>query len=55
MNKNRQIYCVISEGNLFLNKNKIEKRTGVYIHKEKRLYFDFIEDSEIVFVDLPES
>ena len=54
LNKDRQIYCVISEGNLFLNKNKIEKRAGVYIHKEKRLYFDFIEDSEIVFFDLPE-
>ena len=50
----RQIYFVISEGNLFLNKNKIELRSGVYIQKEKQLYFDFIEDSEIVFFDLPE-
>ena len=37
-----------------LNKNKIGLRSGVYIQKEKQLYFDFIEDSEIVFFDLPE-
>ena len=54
LNQNRQIYCVVSEGNLFLNNNKLEHRTGVYIHKEKQLNFDFIVDTEIVFIDLPE-
>ena len=53
LDKNRQIYCVVSEGNLFINNHKLEKRDGVCIYKEKQLNFKFKEDSEIVFLDLP--
>ena len=51
--ENRQIYLVVSKGNVMINDHLIGNRDGVYINDEKQLEFIFQGTSEMIFLDLP--
>ena len=52
LDEQRQVYFVVSDGNLLLNNNKVEKRSGVFIYEEKLLHFNFLDNTEVVLLDL---
>ena len=49
----RKMYLVVSKGSTTINKNEVQSRDGVFIKNENKLYFNFKEDSELIFFDLP--
>ena len=49
----RQMYLVVAKGAVMINKNIVKSRDGVFINNENKLYFNFKEDSELLFFDLP--
>ena len=49
----RQMYLVAAKGAVMINKNRVNSRDGVFIINEDNLYFNFQEDSELIFFDLP--
>ena len=49
----RQMYLVAAKGAVMINKNIVKSRDGVFIKNENKLYFNFKEDSELLFFDLP--
>ena len=49
----RQMYLVVAKGAVMINKNRVNSRDGVFIINEDNLYFNFQEDSELLFFDLP--
>ena len=49
----RHMYLVVANGEVMINKNIVKSRDGVYIKNENKLYFNFQEDSELIFFDLP--
>jgi hypothetical protein len=49
----RQIYLVVAKGAVMINKNRVNSRDGVFINNENKLDFNFQEDSELIFFDLP--
>ena len=49
----RQMYLVVAKGAVMINKNIVKSRDGVFIINEDNLYFNFQEDSELIFFDLP--
>ena len=50
----RQMYLVVAKGAVMINKNRVNSRDGVFINNENKLDFNFQEDSELLFFDLPE-
>jgi len=44
---------VVAKGTVMINKNRVNSRDGVFIKNENKLYFNFKEDSELLFFDLP--
>ena len=49
----RQMYLVVAKGAVMINENRVNSRDGVFIINEDNLYFNFQEDSELIFFDLP--
>ena len=49
----RQMYLVVAKGAVMINKNRVNSRDGVFINNENKLDFNFQEDSELIFFDLP--
>ena len=49
----RKMYLVVAKGSITINKNEVQSRDGVFIKNENKLYFNFKEDSELIFFDLP--
>ena len=49
----RQMYLVVAKGAVMINKNRVNSRDGVFINNENKLDFNFQEDSELLFFDLP--
>ena len=49
----RQMYLVAAKGAVMINKNRVISRDGVFINNENKLDFNFQEDSELIFFDLP--
>ena len=49
----RHMYLVVANGAVMINKNIVKSRDGVFIKNENKLYFNFQEDSELIFFDLP--
>ena len=49
----RKMYVVVAKGSTTINKNEVQSRDGVFINNENKLYFNFKEDSELIFFDLP--
>ena len=49
----RKMYLVVAKGSTTINKNEVQSRDGVFIRNENKLYFNFNEDSELIFFDLP--
>ena len=49
----RQMYLVIAKGAVMINKNIVKSSDGVFINNENKLDFNFQEDSELLFFDLP--
>jgi len=49
----RQMYLVAAKGAVMINKNRVNSRDGVFINNENKLDFNFQEDSELIFFDLP--
>ena len=49
----RKMYVVVAKGSTTINKNEVQSRDGVFIKNENKLYFNFKEDSELIFFDLP--
>ena len=49
----RKMYLVVAKGSTTINKNEVQSRDGVFIKNENKLYFNFKEDSELIFFDLP--
>ena len=48
----RKMYLVVAKGSTTINKNEVQSRDGVFIKNENKLYFNFKEDSELIFFDL---
>ena len=53
LKQNRQIYLVAAKGLVKINENEVQPRDGVFINNENKLNFNFQEDSELLFFDLP--
>ncbi len=51
--ENRHIYFVLSKGKICINKTTICERDGVYIKGDNKINFEFIENTEIILVDMP--
>ena len=49
----RKMYLVVAKGSTIINKNEVQSRDGVFINNENKLDFNFQEDSELLFFDLP--
>ena len=49
----RQMYLVVAKGAVMINRNRVNSRDGVFINNENKLDFNFQEDSELIFFDLP--
>jgi redox-sensitive bicupin YhaK (pirin superfamily) len=49
----RQMYLVVAKGAVMINENRVNSRDGVFINNENKLDFNFQEDSELLFFDLP--
>ena len=49
----RQMYLVVAKGAVMINKNIVKSSDGVFINNENKLDFNFQEDSELLFFDLP--
>ena len=49
----RKMYLVVAKGSTTINKNEVQSRDGVFFKNENKLYFNFKEDSELIFFDLP--
>ncbi len=49
----RQMYLVVANGSVIINKTAAQSRDGVFITNEDKLYYNFQEDSELIFFDLP--
>jgi len=49
---NRHVYFVLEKGKVKINNHEINERDGVYIINENKINFNFIEDSEIIMVDM---
>ena len=49
----RKMYLVVAKGSTTINKNEVQSRDGVFIKNENKLYFNFKENSELIFFDLP--
>ena len=49
----RKMYVVVAKGSTTINNNEVQSRDGVFIKNENKLYFNFKEDSELIFFDLP--
>jgi len=53
LKQNSQIYLVAAKGSVKINENEVQPRDGVFIANEDKLYFNFQENSELIFFDLP--
>ena len=49
---NRHVYFVLVKGKIKINNHEINERDGVYIINENKINFNFIENSEIIMVDM---
>ena len=47
------MYLVVAKGAVMINKNIVKSSDGVFINNENKLDFNFQENSELLFFDLP--